>query len=107
LETRLEDAGKHPRPLGVFVILDGKPEFLDKHLRILAEKESLKRVCLGIAAPPRDYEVSGEADVTVVIYNPERRFRQSVRANFAFRKGELTEEKADAVAKALADVLPK
>jgi hypothetical protein len=51
--------------------------------------------------------VSADADVTVVIYQPDRRSTQNVKANFAFRKRELTEKKADAVAKALTDVLSK
>jgi hypothetical protein len=64
-------------------------------------------VSLGIGAPPKDYEVAKEADVTVVIYNVSRRGQQKVMANFALRLGELDEAKADAIVKALSDVLPK
>lgn len=107
LEQRLEAAGKYPRTLGVFVIFDGNPAVLEPQLRALAAKEPLKRVCLGIGALPKDYEVSPEADVTVVVYNPDRRNKQFVKANFAFRKGELTDKKADAVSAAVWAVLPR
>ena len=51
--------------------------------------------------------VAKDAAVTVVIYNMARRGQQKVTANFALRKGELNEAKADAIVKALSDVLPK
>ena len=95
------------RGLGVFVVIDGNADGLDQRLHEMAEKEGLKRVNLCIGAPPPDYEVAKEADVTVVIYTVGRRPEQKVTANFALRKGELDEAKADAVVKALADVLPK
>ena len=100
-------AGKSSRNLGAYVIFVSNADGLDKQLSGLAEKESLKRVCLGISAPPRDYDVSSEADVTVVLYSRGRRSMQKVTANFALRKGELDEAKADAIVKALSDVLPK
>ena len=99
-------AGKCPRPLGVYVIFVNNADGLDKQLRGMAEENALKRVSLGIGAPPEDYEVAREADVTVVIYGgPEG--EEKVKANFALRKGDLDEAKADAIVKALARVLPK
>jgi hypothetical protein len=100
-------AAKTPRPLGAYVIFDSKADGLDKRLRGMAEKEALKRVTLGIGTAPPRYEVNREADVTVVIYTVGRRPEQKVTANFALRKGELDEAKADAIVKALSDVLPK
>jgi hypothetical protein len=73
----------------------------------MAAKESLQRVSLCIGAPPGDYAVSGDVDVTVVIYNVARRGQQHVTANFALRTKELDEAKIDAIAKALYDVLPR
>src|SRR5262249_17829469 len=58
-----------------------------------------------IGVPPADYAVAKEADVTVVVYSPERRGQQHVTANFALRKGEL-QDRIDAIATAIADVLP-
>ena len=100
-------AGKAQRTLGVFVIVDSKADGLDKQLRAMAEKEGLKRVSLGIGTPPQNYEVSNEAAVTVVIYNVGRRGQQKVMANFALRECELDDAQADAIVKALSDVLPK
>ena len=100
-------AGKTARALGVYVIFDSKADGLDKQLRRLAETQALKRVSLCIGAPPQDYGVAKEADVTVVIYSVGRRPQQKVTANFALRKGELDEAKADAILKAVAQMLPK
>jgi hypothetical protein len=106
-DQRLESvAGKTPRPPGVFVIVNNA-DGLDGRLRTLAEKEKLKRVSLCIGAAPRDYEVSNEAEVTVVIYRIGKRRGESVTANFALRKGELTGCKIDAIVKELSAVLPK
>jgi hypothetical protein len=99
-------AGKTDRPVGAYVIFVSNPDGLEKQLRGMAEKETLKRVSLCIGDPPRNYEVAGEADVTVVIYTVGRRSQQAVTANFALRKGELDEAKADAIVKALSEVLP-
>jgi hypothetical protein len=107
IDQRMSNAAKWPRSLGAYVIFDNNTAGLDKQLRELAAKEGLKHVSLGIAAPPASYQVSGEAEVTVVVYNPDRRGRQNVKANFALRKGELDSAKADAIVKALADVLPR
>ena len=100
-------AGKAARPLGAYVIFVSNADGLDKRLRGMAEKEALKRVSLCIGAPPGDYAVAKEADVTVVIYSIGPRSRQHVTANFALRKGELDAAKADAIVKALSEVLPK
>ena len=99
--------GKPPRAPGVFIVFDSNVSGLDGQLRELAAKESLQRVSLCIGPPPADYGVNGDAEVTVVIYNVARRGQQHVTANFAFGKGQLDEAKADAIARALADVLPK
>jgi hypothetical protein len=108
IEQRVDAAaGKSTRTLGAYVIFCDNADGLDKQLRGLAEKEALKRVCLGIGAPPANYGVAKEAEVTVVIYSVGRRPEQKVTANFALRKGELDEAKADAIVKALSEALPK
>jgi hypothetical protein len=98
---------KGPRPLGVYVIFVSNSDGLDTRLRELADKESLKRVHLCIGPAREDYEVSKEADVTVVIYQVGQRRQEKVTANFALRKGELDGAKADAIVKALSEALPK
>lgn len=108
IDQRLDAAArKGARSPGVYVIFVDNAGGLDRQLRELAEKETLKRVSLCIGPPPGDYEVAREAEVTVVIYRVGRRRREPVTANFALRKGELDEAKADAIVKALSDVLPR
>lgn len=108
IERRLEAAaGKHSRPLGAYVIFVKNADGLDHQLRKMAEAHAWKQVSLGIGAPPVDYEVSDQADVTVVIYNVARRYQQKVTANFALRKGELDEAHVRAIENALVQVLPK
>jgi hypothetical protein len=107
INQQLEAARKTERPLGAYVIFVSNSDGLDKRIRGMAEKAAGNRVSLCIGAPPTQYEVANEADVTVVIYNPARRNQQTVKANFALRKGELDEEKTDAIVEALAEVLPK
>ena len=107
IDRRLAAAGKSARPPGAFVIFVNNADGLDKRLRAMAEKAGLKHVSLCIGTPPKNYEVSGEADVTVVIYRIGRRRLEPVTANFALRKGELNEAKTDAIVKALSAVLPQ
>src|SRR5262245_9704976 len=73
----------------------------------MAQQAGLKRVHLCVGAPPRTYEVSGEADVTAVVYRVGQRRKEPVTANFAFRKGEFDEAKADAIVRAVSAVLPR
>jgi hypothetical protein len=107
IDERLATAGKYPRRLGVFVLFVKSADGLDKDLLKLAEKEGLQHVSLCIGAPPKDYKLAEEADITVVIYTVGRRTKQSVTANFALRRGELNEARTEAIVNALSEVLPK
>jgi len=93
--------GKHrSQELGAFVVfLNDKPE-LQGELVALAKKQGLKHLVLAIDAPagPDGFKVAAEADVTVVLYR-----EHAVKANHAFRRGELDGKAAE---KILAD-LPK
>jgi hypothetical protein len=108
IDLQMATAGKYPegRKLGIFFIMSDAPGLADQ-LRDLARKENLHHVSFCIGAVPPRYEVNGEAEVTVVIYNPARRNQQAVTANFALRPGELDETQRDAIVEALAKVLPK
>src|SRR5262245_43176403 len=101
----MQAVGKTPRPLGIYVMFMNNADGLDQRLRSLADKQAIQRLALGIGAPPKDYEVANDADVTVVVYSPERRGGK-VTANFAFRKGELNDARIDDIVKAIAEVLP-
>jgi hypothetical protein len=107
IDQRMQAAvGKTPRQLGAYVLYMNNSSGLDQRLRRLAETEAIQRVALGIGVPPPDYAVANEAEVTVVVYNPARRGQQRVTANFALRKGELTDAKVDDIVNEIAGVLP-
>jgi hypothetical protein len=68
-----------------------------------AKAKKLERVVLAVGNPqgPSKYEITKEADVTVVKHEPK-----TVKSNFAFAKGKLTDKEADTVAAAVKDILP-
>ena len=107
IDQRMQAAvGQTPNPVGAYVMFMHDRSGLDQNLRDLAKQQALERVPLGIGAPPKDYEVAPGADITVVVYGPEKRGLQHVTANFALRKGELTDAKIDDIVKAISAVLP-
>src|SRR5437016_5931779 len=94
------------RNLGTFLLFNDSPGRAER-LRSWAQTESIQGVSFCIGPVPPRYEVNGEAELTVVIYNPARRGQQQVQANFTFRSGELDSAKSDAIIDALVKVLPK
>jgi hypothetical protein len=103
LESLIEQldaaAAKHEaQEMGAFVVFLSDDAKLEEKLKAAAKKHKLKHVVLSTFDPvgPEGFEVSADADVTVVLY---REF--VVKANHALRKGELTEKRAG---KILADV---
>lgn len=93
--------GKHRAGgMGSFVVFLSDSEGLEEKLQEIARKNGLKHTVLSIDAPagPESYRVARDADVTVVLYN-----QHVVKANHAFRKGQLKEKDIE---KILAD-LPK
>ena len=75
--------------MGSFVVFLGKGEELETQLKSLAKKEGLKATVLAIDNPagPKGYKVAKDADVTVVLYRARK-----VKANYAFKKGEMTDK---------------
>ena len=84
--------------MGSFVVFCSDAEPLEKQLKQLGAKEQLKHLILSIDNPagPTPYNVSKDADITVVLYN-----KSKVVANYTFKKGEFNDK---AVEKILADV---
>src|SRR4051794_13047434 len=81
--------------MGSFVVFCNDDEGLEKQLKELAEKEKLKKCVLTIVdrkAGPSGYTLDPKADVTVVLYN-----RKTVKANHAFKKGELKAKDVEAI----------
>lgn len=88
----------------VVVMLASDKDKMEAELKKLAEKEGLKKVALTIesAEGPGPYHIAKEADVTVILY-----VEKTVKKNFAFKKGELTDAKAEEVVKELPAILPE
>jgi hypothetical protein len=79
---------------GSFVVFLSDDKDLEAKLKKLAEKEHLENTVLTIDNPagPKDMKIAKDADVTVVVY-----LKKEAKANFAFRKGELTPAKIDKI----------
>jgi hypothetical protein len=91
--------------MGSFVVfMSADEEALEKRLKDLADKEKLQRVVLTIDNPagPRAYKVAKDADVTVVLYTG-----QVVKANYAFKKGEMKEADVKKIVGDLQKILPE
>jgi hypothetical protein len=90
--------------MGSFVVFCSDEEGLDNKLKELAKKEKIDKVILTIDNPqgPQQYNVAKDADVTVVLYE-----KREVKANFAFKKGELKDKDIDKVIADLSKIIPK
>jgi hypothetical protein len=90
--------------MGSFVVFLNNDEGMEDKLKQLAKKEGLKFTVLALDNPagPSGYDIPKDADVTVVLYN-----RRVVKANYAFKKGELTSKDVDKVLKSVPKILPE
>jgi hypothetical protein len=90
--------------MGSFVVFCSDEEGLEKKLKELADKEKLGKIVLTIDNPsgPTRYNVAKDADVTVVLYT-----QGNVKANYAFKKGELKGADVDKIVGDLEKILPK
>jgi hypothetical protein len=100
LLAKLEAAGAGHKAVGYKVWMTQLADRADLDaLAKWAQDNGLKGVPVGVfedADGPPSYKLHADADVTVMLFVKER-----VVANFAFRSGELTEEKIEEVAKAV------
>jgi hypothetical protein len=96
----LATANHSKEHMGSFVVFLNDDAKLENQLKDLADKAHLEHTVLAIDKPagPPTYDISSQADVTVVLY-----VKHNVKANYAFRKGELKGSDSDWI---LAD-LPK
>lgn len=88
--------------LGSFAVFLDASEPLQEKLRGFAENVKLKKLIIASEAEKQipEYKVSAEAEVTLLLYT-----RHQVRANFAFRKGELTDTAIEEIIAALPKIL--
>ena len=89
--------------MGSFVVFCSDDESLADKLKELAKKEGLDQCVLSIDNPsgPTKYKVAKDADITVVLYN-----KQTVKANYAFKKGELKDADVEKIVSDIPKILP-
>jgi isopentenyl diphosphate isomerase/L-lactate dehydrogenase-like FMN-dependent dehydrogenase len=89
--------------MGSFVVFCSDDEALAMKLKDLAKKQGLKKVVLTIDNPagPEGYDIAKNADITVVLYTDKK-----VKANRAFKKGELKAKDIDAIVADVAKIVP-
>ena len=87
-----------------FVVFLSDDNGLAAKLKEIADKESIQHTILSVmeSAGPHKYEVSRDAEVTVVLYT-----KHTVKANYAFAKGDLKEKDIDKIVADIAKILPK
>jgi hypothetical protein len=104
LVAALEAAtAKHAKAeLNGFVVFCSAEDKLKEKLAAWAEKAKLKNVILSIEAVegPDKYEISKDADVTVLLYKD-----RVVAANHSFAKGKLTDAHAEKIAAEIANLV--
>jgi hypothetical protein len=91
--------------MGSFVVFVGASDDMEKKLKELAEKEGIKSTILSTMSTPsgpEKYKVAKDADVTVVLYN-----KRSVKANYAFEKGKLTDADVEKIVKDVSKIVEK
>ncbi len=88
--------------MGSFVVFLGEREGLEKKLTTVAEENKLMKTVLSIDNPagPEAYKIAKDADVTVVLYK-----EHNVKANFAFKKGELKDSDVKKVISNLSKIM--
>jgi len=90
--------------MGSFVVFLSDDESLQKKLKEIARNKNLKHTVLSIDNPagPKDYNVSKDADVTVVLYTEAK-----VKANYAFKKGELKDKDVEKIVADVSKIVPQ
>src|SRR4029453_4231326 len=92
------------------VFLNDDPDNIDaarrplaKALRGLADSAKVRNVVLSLdsAAGPKDYKISKEFDVTVLLYH-----KHKVMGNFAYRKDTLNDENIKSIVDAVDKMVP-
>jgi hypothetical protein len=89
--------------MGSFAVFCSDREGLEGTLKDLAGKQGLKKLVLSIDNPagPKGYEIARDADVTILLYN-----EFTVRANYAFKTGELGQPNIDSIVSDVAKIVP-
>jgi len=80
--------------MGSFVVFCSDSDGLEKKLKEMASENKIKDCILSIDNPagPKGYNVSKDADVTVILY-----VKRTCKANHTFKKGQLNEKAIDTI----------
>jgi len=89
--------------MGSFVVFLSDDDKAADSLKAMAEKEKLTNVVLAVDNPagPEKYNVSKDADLTVILYKDRK-----VAVNKTFKKGAITDADIDAIIKDVAKIVP-
>jgi hypothetical protein len=89
--------------MGSFVVFLSDDEKLKDKLKDMADKAKISNTVLAVDNPagPKGYEIPKDADITVVLYT-----KRSVKANHAFRKGEMKAADVDKIVADVAKIVP-
>lgn len=105
LITKIDEATAKNKDcdMGSFVVFCSDDEGLEKQLKNMAQKAKLSKIVLSIDNPagPKGYDVSKDADVTVVLYT-----KRTVKANYAFKKGQLNDRAIDTIVADISKITP-
>ncbi|CAN5379603.1 hypothetical protein BH11PLA2_BH11PLA2_44920 [soil metagenome] len=90
--------------MGAFVVFLSDDDKLAAKLKSMSDDHKLKNVTLAVDNPsgPAKYNVEKDADLTIVLY-----VDRTSKANYAFKKGAITDANIDAVMKDLSKILPE
>jgi hypothetical protein len=82
--------------MGSYAVFCSDKDGLEAALKSMAEKEKITKLVLSIDNPagPEKYKIAKDAEVTVLLYD-----NFTVRANHAFKKGELNAKAIEAIVK--------
>jgi hypothetical protein len=88
--------------LGSYVVFCSDAEGIGRQLQNIAQKEQLQNVVLTLykAGGPEKYRLSTAADITVLLYH-----HYTVKANHAFKNGDLTEAAIAAIGADIGNML--
>jgi hypothetical protein len=97
-------AKNNSNDMASYAIFLSDDEDLGKKLKEFAEKQKIKKTSFAIDNPagPSGYHIDKDADVTVLLY-----VHKNVKANFAFKKGELKPKDIEKIIATLPKILPE
>ncbi len=100
-----ETAKNKDARMGSFVVFLSDDEGMEKKLKDLAKKNKIENTILTLVEQkdgPPGYDIAKDAEITVVLYT-----KRNVKANYAFKKGELKEKDVKKIVGDIKKILPE